>query len=421
ADPERVLLVCEGPFDAIALDHFLRTNKTRARYDVLAVPGAAGFNKEWLKYLKSRTVRLLFDNDKAGRDGQQRIAKLVRDEKVDCRLSVLEWPSGYPDKCDIGDLIRDGVNVADFAREHCIKVTAGQRRILFLSGDAIPEEKVGWWWRGHIPFNTFVSLSGLMGTQKSAVVRDLAARGTAGLLMPNSTDAVPPFDVLYFTSEDSASRVRDLVRIHHGDVNRLHVHDIATSSEPLDILDCMADVEAGINSHGARVVIIDALNSFVGGEIGTDSKARRTLSGRLQSLARRTGACIIGIRNWGRAEGGTASQKALGATSLSDVARCVMNTRELPPIGEGGPRRFLLEFEKVSDAPKPKAVPYTVQDRSTGPSDSHLREIFWEKEITEEDLRRILHPEDKKVARKGNGSGATHLAVVGPKGAKRKR
>ena len=63
---------------------------------------------------------------------------------------------------------------------------------------------------------------------------------------------------------------------------------------------------------GARRVVLDALNSFVGGDISTDSKARRSLSGRLQALARCTGACIIGIRNWGRSDGGSALQKALG-------------------------------------------------------------------------------------------------------------
>ena len=34
------LFVCEGPFDAIALDQHLTNNKTRNRYDILAVPGA---------------------------------------------------------------------------------------------------------------------------------------------------------------------------------------------------------------------------------------------------------------------------------------------------------------------------------------------------------------------------------------------
>ena len=379
-DSSRTLLVCEGPFDAIALDQHLREKKTRKRYDILAVPSANIFKPEWLKHLKGRTVRLLFDNDKAGRDGQERIAKLCREEKVDCRLSTLIWPTDFSEKYDIGDLVRDGVNVVEFAHDHCVQVTMAEQRIIFIQGNEIPEEKVDWFWKGHLSFGTLVSLSGLMGTQKSTVARDLAARATAGLAMPNCTKALAPFDVFYFTSEDSASRVRDIVRIHRGDLTRLHVHDIASSTEPIDLLNYLKEIEAQIKARQCRLVILDALNSFVGGDISTDSRARRTLSGQLQSLARRTGACIIGIRNWGRMESGSASQKSLGATSLSDVARCVMNTLEVQ-VKKGEPRRFQLEFEKVSDAPKPLPIPYSVENLSTCEANSHHRQIIWGKPV----------------------------------------
>ncbi len=400
SDGERLLFLCEGPFDAIALDQHLRSNKTRTRFDILAVPSATVFNREWLKYLRDRTVRLVYDNDKAAQDGQERVAKLVGDEKVDCRLSALNWPPSYPEKCDISDLVRGGANIVEFTRDNCLKVAVGKRRLVFTRGDTIAEEAVEWMDAGHIAFGTFTSLSGRMGTHKSDIARCLAACGTAGLPMPGSRQAVAPFVVLYFTSEDSESRVRDLVRIYGGDLTRLYVHDIAKSNEPIDLLDCLGEMEAEINSRRARLVILDALNSFVGGDISTDSRARRTLSGRLQSLARRTGACTLGIRNWGRMDGGSASQKALGATSLSDVARCVMNTEELPPIEKGAPRRFQLEFEKVSDAPKPLSLPYSVTNLSTCEADSHLRKIIWEKPVDPIALKKALDALKKRSGKR---------------------
>src|SRR5262249_25665856 len=148
----------------------------------------------------------------------------------------------------------------------------------------------------------------------------------------NCESAVAPFAVLYFTSEDSASQVSELVEIHKGVLTRLQIHDVASGTELIDLLECLEEVEAEINARQARLVIIDALNSFVGGDISSDAKARRSLSGRLHALARRSGACIIGIRNCGRIDAGTASQRALGAISLSHVARCAMNTAELPPL-----------------------------------------------------------------------------------------
>jgi hypothetical protein len=376
-NPGRVLFLCEGPFDAIALDHHLVSNKTRDRYDILAVPSANVFKPEWLRYLEGRTVRLCFDNDKAGRGGQDRIVRLVRNEKLDCKLLALSWPPEFPEKYDVSNLIRDGRDVVKFTRGYCLPVASPERRIVFVSADKIPDERIAWMWAGHIPFATFASLSGTMGTQKSAITRDIVARATAGLPMPQCKDAVAAFNVLYFTSEDPPARVRDLVRIHGGDLSRLVVHDIASGPEPVDVLEHLEEIENEINARGVRLVVLDALNSFVGGDISTDSKARRTLSGRLMALARRTGACIIGIRNWGRIETGSGSQRALGAVSLSDVARCVMNTREFLPPEADGLRRFELEFEKVSDAPKPPSVGYVVINKSTCQADSYMRQVAW--------------------------------------------
>jgi hypothetical protein len=388
----RALFVCEGPFDAIALDQHLRSGKkTRERYDVLAVPSTTVFFPDWLKHFDGRKVRLLFDNDKAGRDGQERIAKLCRDRKTACQLSALYWPPRYPEKCDITDLIHDGVNVAQFARNNCHKVAVAERRLVFTRGDAIEDESVEWMDELHIPFGTFVSFSGDIGTQKSAICRDLAARGTAGLKMPGSGKAIAPFDVIYFTSEDPKARVKDLVKVHGGDLTRLQVYDIAESDEPIDLLQYLPSLETEINTRKVRLVIVDALNSFVGGDISTDSKARRSLSGPLGALARRTGACIIGIRNFNRASEGTSSQRSLGALSLSHVSRCAMNTSEVKgkekvPKGE---RKFQLEFERVTDAPKPAPLVYRVKDLATGKSDSHLRRIVWEKEEVEPIARTI--------------------------------
>lgn len=413
-DATRLLLVCEGPWDGMAADHCLREKKSRNRYDILAVPGAGIFKDAWTSFFKGRKVRLLFDNDDAGRKGQRRTAKILG--PVAAEVCELIWPEGFPKGADVSDLVRDGLNVVQFTRDNCRKVESGQRRLTFVRGDAIVEEKVEWLWPYHLQFGTFVSFAGRMGTHKSGVVRDIAARATAGKAMPNCRDGLPPFDVIYFTSEDAASQIRDLIAIAGGDLTRLHVHDIASGSEPVDLLDCLGEIEATINSLGARLVVLDALNSFVGGDISTDSKARRTLSGRLQSLARRTGACIIGIRNWGRADGGTSSQKAMGAASLSDVGRCVLNTLELPPIEKGAPRRFLLEFEKVSNAPPQQPVSYEVQDLSTGDGDAYHRRIIWGKPVTDEDVARAFGKGDKKVAQKGSGSKRTHNRRARAKG-----
>lgn len=390
-DVTRKLLICEGIWDAIAADQHLRDKKVRTRYDVLSVPGAGIFKEAWAeKFCAKRSVRLVYDNDEAGRKGQEHAAKILKPFASD--VSVLQWPKelklteGY----DVSNLIHDGYSLAEFTHEHCIKLGTGANRITFTRGDQVVRGKITWLWDGRIQFGTFASFSGGIGTQKSGIVRDISARATSGLPMPNCTKALPAFPVLYLTSEDGESQVCDLVEIAGGDLTRFHVHDIASGEEPIDILDCLGDIEALINRFGARLVVLDALNSFVGGDISSDSKARKTLSGRLQSLARRTGACIIGIRNYNRSSEGSSSDRSLGAISLSQVARCTMNTKELPPVEKGAPRRFQLEFERITNAPPAAPIPYEVEDLSTCDDDRHLRRIIWGKSMTREAIHEAL-------------------------------
>jgi hypothetical protein len=387
ADAEKTLFLCESAFDAMALHHHFCTHKSRGRYDLLAVPGALIFFPPWLDFLKDRDVRLCYDNDKAGREGQDKVAKLVREHKTPCKLSALDWPAGRPEGYDVADAVRDGEHLAEFTRRHCKRVLVGTKKILFVRGDEIASQRSEWFWKLRIPFSTFVSLSGDMGTLKSTIAKDLAARETAGLPMPLCEDgpARPPGNVLVFTSEDAAEEVKDVVALHGGDVKYLHVHDIVLDEdEPLDLLDCLEEIEGMINALRARLVIIDALNSFVGGDATSDAKARRTLSNRLQALARRTGACVIGLRNWGREDTGKASNNALGAVSLGHVSRCTINTRKLPPVDPDDPKEpphYRLEFEKVSGCKQPESIPYLVEDHSTGDEDAHLRKILWGEEL----------------------------------------
>jgi len=113
AEASKTVFVCEGPFDAISLDQHLRDRKTRARYDLLAVPGASTFKPEWARFLTGRTVRLLYDADEAGRKGQERAAKVLRDAGVS-DIAVLRWPDGTPDGYDIGDLCKTNESIVDF-------------------------------------------------------------------------------------------------------------------------------------------------------------------------------------------------------------------------------------------------------------------------------------------------------------------
>jgi hypothetical protein len=108
---DKTLLLVEGGFDAMAANAQLRSRKTRKRYNILTVPGAASFKTKWLSYLKDQTTRCCFDKDQAERDGQQNIAKLLGKNNTVCDFHGLIWPQEYPEKCDLSDLIKQGVSM----------------------------------------------------------------------------------------------------------------------------------------------------------------------------------------------------------------------------------------------------------------------------------------------------------------------
>lgn len=387
---KQTAIICEGLTDLIDVHRQLTEAKTRGRYALFAVPSANVWKEGWGRFLEDfPSARLCYDNDDAGRKGQQRAAKLIGEACPLIKLSLLNWPADYPEKCDLGDLVRGvelngkrmRVSVAEFTRTNCVEVASGPKRLSFVRGTDVTPERAEWLWCDRLQRGVLASLSGQQGTGKSLLVKDIAARVTAGLPMPGaSAPLLPPADVLYLTAEDPGYQVCDLVKLHGGDLSRLHVFDIATTDDPADLLDRLPEMEGWIHQTSARLVILDPLNSFCGGDISSDAKARRTLSGKLNALARKTGATLLGIRNWGKADVGTGSQKVLGAASLSDVSRCVMSTVAVPPKPKGGAdqlRCWRLEFEKVSGAPPPPPLTYRMEDESTGDADRHLRRVVW--------------------------------------------
>ena len=393
AETSRKLFLCEGPFDLIALDHQLHDKKSRKRYDLLAVPGANIFKPEWASHLANRQVRVVFDNDDAGRKGQQHVVKVCREAKVSCRLSVLNWPEGTPAKCDVDDLVRDGVNVADFTRQHCQKIEAEQR-LHFVRGDEVRSESKTWFWPGRIPCGSAVSFEGAQGSCKSTMARSWSATVTVGGAMPDGSSlGIPAGDVLYFTAEDSAATVCDIVKLHGGDLRRLFVHELEKrDGELLDILEVLPEIETQVRLTGAKLIVVDPVNSFLGDyDVASDTKARRHVSGPLHNFAKRTGVCLLFLRNWGKAAEGSSTQKVLGPSSMSHVCRCCMNTVVIKEGTRSSPMFGKLVWSKVSDARHPGAIPYSVEDLSDGKEEhSHLRRILWGKSPDPEAIKKAI-------------------------------
>lgn len=100
----RKVYVCEGQWDAIALQWLLYKMKNKEAA-VVSVPGATTFKEEWGEFFHGREVFFLYDNDETGVKGTDKATNILRKYGKCRHLSSITWPDSYPEKYDIRDLI----------------------------------------------------------------------------------------------------------------------------------------------------------------------------------------------------------------------------------------------------------------------------------------------------------------------------
>ncbi len=107
SDPKRTrepVYVCEGEWDAMALDWLLRLLKEPGI--AVGLPGANTFKTEWVPAFKGRDVFALYDADEAGAQGELRCFELLSTASKSLRF--VEWPGGSVDGFDTRDWIVAG-------------------------------------------------------------------------------------------------------------------------------------------------------------------------------------------------------------------------------------------------------------------------------------------------------------------------
>jgi len=93
--------VCEGEWDTIAMQWLLEEAGKPGR--AVCSPGANTFKPEWSDYFSGKDVKVCFDNDKAGMEGE--LVVLDRLAKKTKSLRFLHWPQGFPNGYDLRDCI----------------------------------------------------------------------------------------------------------------------------------------------------------------------------------------------------------------------------------------------------------------------------------------------------------------------------
>jgi hypothetical protein len=370
ADRGKPVLLCEGPFDAIAADYSIGA-ENRAKYVIVATPGA--FKEEWAEHFRGRKVRALYDNDEGGRQQAKRVQRLLGESRVADELLVLRWPPEFPDGYDINDLVRDhpDLGVVGFVRANSFKVVPEPKLAWEHGWERAPTgaEAIDWVWPDRLRCGSYASFSGKRGTLKSTVMREIVALYTQGKPLPGCKEVgLPAGHVLYITAEDGKETA--WAGLELAKANRKLISILPATlkdGDPLNILEHLDELRQAVRQYAARLVVIDGQNSVVGApNISTDMLARHNITNMLHQFAQKEYICLVGIRNEDT-EG-----RALGPQSMSDLGRCILRTTEEKRYR--GQRYFVLKFERISDAAPHTHpdLPYSVQDLG-----GSSRRILW--------------------------------------------
>lgn len=104
-----VVYICEGEWDAMALDWFMTlSGKVHGQdYVVVAAPGANVWKPAWNEIVQDRRVILMYDADRPGYDGMKRTAKMIRHAAR--KVEYVWWPSSVTKGFDVRDFVVHGM------------------------------------------------------------------------------------------------------------------------------------------------------------------------------------------------------------------------------------------------------------------------------------------------------------------------
>jgi putative DNA primase/helicase len=195
---------------------------------------------------------------------------------------------------------------------------------------------VHWLWEPYIPLGMLSMLSGDPGVGKSFIALALAAELSRGRLHDGRT--MEPTNILYLTCENPiAECLRPRFDLLGGDPRYLHL--LLGARFEVDGKDqrravALSDVEIleeAIVETGARLVVIDPIQSYFGANVDLhrSNETRPVLDG-LAHVAESHSAAFLLLRHLSKQAGGKAIHRGLGSIDLTGAVRSEMLAGSLP-------------------------------------------------------------------------------------------
>ncbi|MCR5541112.1 MAG: AAA family ATPase [Ruminococcus sp.] len=217
--------------------------------------------------------------------------------------------------------------------------------------DRVQATETKWLWYPYIPFGKITIIQGDPGEGKTTLILNVAALLTQDMF-PQSQEKCEPMNVIYQTAEDGLS---DTVkpRLLSAGADCSHIIVINESERNVTMSD--KRLEAAIAHTGAKLVILDPLQAYIGAEVDMHrANEIRPVMSHLGAIAEKYGCAIVLIGHMNKAMGMKSTYRGLGSIDITAAARSVL----IVARDKENPNFRVIAHTKSSLAPEGKTVAF---------------------------------------------------------------
>ncbi|MBF0453683.1 MAG: AAA family ATPase [Magnetococcales bacterium] len=357
--------------------------------------------------LSGKHITIWPDKDKAGWEYAEAVAAAAKSAGAGT-VSILIPPYDKPEKWDAADAVAEGMNLQEFIKSANQQDSPKKKRRINLKEWTFdryhgPPPERQWLIEGVLPLGVPGMVAALGGAGKSMLLMDLAAKVAltqAGHSFPYEALGGPVVPIIgtavMLTAEDDKPEVHrrvDQILSAQPDPNRLIIVPMPNAGGPMPLVTVGRDgpalteeyhdlLEELLEIPDLRLVVVDPLQSFAGGDVNSDPAAGAMFFAGLGRIAAETGATTLVTHHFRKVgnkpivSSNEAREAIRGTTALVDGGRWSYAIWEVEQdearkvckkLGQHYERDNVFRGAIVkSNWPTDKAVRLYVRDSSTG-------------------------------------------------------
>ena len=228
-----------------------------------------------------------------------------------------------------------------------------------ISMDEVQSKQVNWLWYPYIPYGKITIIQGDPGEGKTTLALRLAALLSKGEALPYDDTEREPVKIIYQTAEDGLEdTIKPRLETAEADCTQIKVID--ESEAALSMLD--ERIEKAIIEVGARVVILDPIQAYVGANINMNNANEvRNVMAQLGRIAEKYDCAILLVGHMNKGSGNKSSYRGLGSIDFQAAARSVLIVGRI----KEEPETRVVCHTKSSLAPEGKSIAFRL-DKDNG-------------------------------------------------------